>query len=232
MIKNIIIEICAGSFADALRASGFAEVDRIEFNSALELGGLTPSLSSFLAIRKKTDKTIIPMVRNRGAGFIYTQDEKNIMYEDAKLFLENGADGIVFGSLNEDHTVDQEFTRRMCNLIHSYGKTAVFHKAFDDAEDPYEAIEALIACGANRILTSGKETDALKGAPLIRELIDTYGTKIEILPGGGVSEDNAAEILNLTKAGQIHMSAKETIEQDGQYFAVSSSRIRKILSHI
>ena len=39
-----IIEICCGSYEDALNAY-YGRAKRIELNSALHLGGLTPSLS-------------------------------------------------------------------------------------------------------------------------------------------------------------------------------------------
>lgn len=232
MKSGITVEICTGSLEDVITASAFAETDRIELNCALELGGLTPSLYTLKAAKQMSTKKIIAMVRPRGAGFIYSANEKDVMFQDAKLFLENGADGIVFGSLNPDHTVDEEFTAKMCSLIHSYGKEAVFHKAFDDAEDPFRAAEALIRCNTDRVLTSGKQPDALKGAELIRRLNDKFGSEIEFLPGGGVNENNITAIIEKSRSKQIHMSAKESIDQDGKYFAVSSSRIRSILAEL
>ena len=46
----------------------------------------------------------------------------------------------------------------------------VFHRAFDVTPDPHEALLTLIDLGVTRILTSGREPTALKGAPLIRAL--------------------------------------------------------------
>lgn len=232
MKHNITIEICAGSLEDVLTASKVSEADRIELNCALELGGLTPSLMTLIKAKQLTDKKIIAMVRPRGAGFIYSENEKNVMYEDAKIFLQNGADGIVFGSLRADHTVDLPFTEKMCDLIHAYKKEAVFHKAFDDAADQMIAARDLIECGVDRILTSGAEPDALKGAEKIRQLNALYGSKITFLPGGGVSETNVSEILRMTGSKEIHMSAKITVDQDGQYYAVSKERIENILRQI
>ena len=49
-----IVEICTGSYLDALSAyKGGAK--RIELNSALALGGLTPSLSSLILTKENTD---------------------------------------------------------------------------------------------------------------------------------------------------------------------------------
>ena len=232
MKNGITVEICAGSLNDGITASSFEEVDRIELNCALELGGLTPSVSTLNKALAVSEKQIIAMVRPRPAGFIYTQSEKALMYEDACVFLKAGAHGIVFGSLNPDHTVDEPFTIRMVQLIHSYNAQAVFHKAFDDTADPFLAAETLANAGIDRILTSGKQSDALKGAPLIKALNERYANRITFLPGGGVNEQNAKEILRVSGSREIHMSAKETIVQDGGYFAVSKERIENILVNL
>ena len=172
------------------------------------------------------------MVRPRAAGFLYEEHEKDLMFIDAECFLQNGADGIVFGCLNNDHRVDEQFTQKMCALIHSYGKEAVFHKAFDDARDLSEAAEALIRCHVDRVLTSGKASDALSGAAVLQALNRQYGKELSFLPGGGVNEDNVNRILEISGCTQIHMSAKITFIQDGEYYAVDPEKIRRILEKI
>ena len=84
-----IIEICCGSYEDALNAyHGGAK--RIELNNALHLGGLTPSLATLKLTKKNTNLKVITMVRPRGAGFCYNEIEFEVMKEDAKSLLENG----------------------------------------------------------------------------------------------------------------------------------------------
>ncbi len=230
MINGIQIEICCGSITDVITAASFAETDRIELNSALELGGLTPSIAALKAARKLTDKKIIAMVRPRPAGFCYTETERQIMFADAELFLNNGADGIVFGFLDENRMIDQETTRRMTQMIHAYQKEAVFHKAFDAAEYPFQTMETLIRCGIDRVLTSGREDTADAGIPLLKALNDQFGTKIEILPGGGVNAANAAGILRQTGLKQLHMSAKSSFRDLEDYYAVDGEKIRAVLN--
>ena len=93
-MKPIVVEVCAGSYEDALAASrGGAK--RIELNSALSVGGLSPSVMALIQTKKNTDLEVVCMVRPRAAGFAYTDVEKQIMLDEAKLFLESGADGIV-----------------------------------------------------------------------------------------------------------------------------------------
>lgn len=100
-----IIEICCGSYEDAINAyRGGAK--RIELNSALYLGGLTPSIATLELIKRNTDLEVICMVRPRGAGFCYSDLEKKQIFAEAKALLERGADGLAFGFLTEDRTID------------------------------------------------------------------------------------------------------------------------------
>ena len=48
---------------------------------------------------------------------MYSGYDYDVMKEDAKLFLENGADGVVFGFLHADGTVDKERTAEFVKLF-------------------------------------------------------------------------------------------------------------------
>ncbi|MBQ1812197.1 MAG: copper homeostasis protein CutC, partial [Erysipelotrichaceae bacterium] len=144
MINNITIEICIGNIDDAIVAAKYP-IDRIELNSALELGGLTPSLETLRFLKTKIDTRICCMVRPRGGDFCYTENEFQTMLKDAGNLLDNGADGIVFGFLHEDQTIDHQRSKAMVDLIHSYGKEAIFHKAFDDCPDLDAAAKDLVS---------------------------------------------------------------------------------------
>lgn len=171
-----MIEICCGSYEDALAAwKGGAE--RIELNSAMYLGGLTPSIGSLRLVKENTGLKVISMVRPRGAGFSYTEAETEQMFADARILMENGSDGLAFGFLTSEGKIDSERTGRMIRLIHEFHGEAVFHRAFDCVEDPYEAIEELIRLGTDRILTSGLKEKAAAGAGLLKELQENYGTR-------------------------------------------------------
>ena len=228
MIKGYTLEICTGCLEDVITASSFPETDRIELNCALSEGGLTPSLATLRMAREITQIPILCMVRPRGAGFHYTAKEKELMRKDAELFLSEGADGIVFGSLQENR-IDEAFTEQMVQLIHSYGKTAVFHKAFDETEDFSEAMETLIGLGCDRILTSGGQPDCFAGRKIIRELIEKAAGRIEILPGGGITEQNIRQILQASGTRQFHMSAKALRKDISPYYAVDALTIQCIL---
>ncbi len=228
MISNYLTEICAGSAEDVITASRFP-IDRIELNSALELGGLTPSLSTLRFAKAHTALPILCMVRPRPAGFVYSDTEYEIMKQDAELLLQHGADGIVFGILNPDHTVDEERTRVLVELAHAEHKQAVFHRAFDLTPDPFEACRTIIRCGADRILTSGQQDSAVEGAALIHELITRFGTEIEILPGAGIKAENIKVLLTQTGSSSFHMTAKSMRHDHTEYAAVDARNIQAIM---
>lgn len=204
------MEICCGSVEDAVIAQN-SGADRIELNSALFLGGLTPSLGCFLAAREKLNIPVMVMIRPREAGFCYSPYELEAMRRDAALFLENGADGLVFGFLHADGTLDTELMREFTQLCKTHGKEAVCHRAFDVVPNPFEALAALISLGVNRLLTSGQAPAAPEGAELIRELIQRAECKIEILPGGGLNARNLERFVALTGAEQVHFSARRAV---------------------
>lgn len=231
MINNTKIEICVGNIQDALTASKYP-IDRIELNSALELGGLSSSLETVKTLKNSNCKPICCMIRPRGGDFYYTELEFETMMKDAKNFLEANADGIVFGFLHKDKTIDIDRTKKMVELIHSYHKEAVFHKAFDVVADQEEAIQQLIECKIDRILTSGKAEYPyiIDGCKKINELYKKYGDKIELLPGGGVRIENAKEVVQVAGTGQIHMTSKKT--NDGGYLELDTEQLEKILEEI
>ena len=186
-----LVEICCGSYEDALNAY-YGRAKRIELNSALHLGGLTPSIASLKLTKKNTNLKIITMIRPRGAGFCYNDIEFEVMKEDARCMLENKADGIAFGCLNQDGEV-------------------VFHRAFDCVADPYASIELLIHLGVDRILTSGLKPKAMDGKELIKDLQNKYGNQIEILAGSGINASNARKMMEDTGIYQVHSSCKDWI---------------------
>ena len=202
-----IIEVCCGGYYDALQAyKGGAK--RIELNSALHLGGLTPTIGSLILTKQNTDLKVICMDRPRSAGFHYDEIDFETMKADAHALMRNGADGIAFGCLDVEGNIDVEQTRQIIEIIRNYHGEVVFHRAFDCVADPYQSIEILIDLGVDRILTSGLKAKAMQGKDLIRDLQKKYGDRIELLAGSGMNASNAKEMMDDTGIFQVHSSCK------------------------
>jgi copper homeostasis protein len=210
-MKNIKIEICCGS-ADDVIAAYKAGADRAELNSDLFHGGLTPTIGALRIAVKYADIPVICMVRPREGGFCYTDIEFETSLCDAKLLLNNGAGGIVFGFLKADGTVDEDRCRAMLDVIGN--KDAVFHRAIDVTPDWRKALDALIDLGVTRVLSSGQSRSALLGSQVLAEMVGRAAGRIEILPGAGINPDNARQIMKKTGCGQLHMSMHKTACDD------------------
>lgn len=208
---SVLVEVCCSSIDDAIRAQE-AGADRVELCSCLFFGGLTPSIGCLIEARKRLRIPIIAMVRPRGGGFDYTEAEFASMLEDARALVAHGADGLVFGCLHQDGTVDVERNRQLVDACQ--GKEAVFHRAFDATPDPFAALETLIQLGVTRVLTSGQEEAALLGADLIAEVVRRAAGRIEILPGGPIHPRHIEPLLARTGVNQIHIAAWEQAEDN------------------
>lgn len=220
MGNNILVEICCGSLLDAMEAQK-GGADRIELNSSLFFGGLTPSAGTIAQVKEKLSVPTMVMIRPRGVGFCYTDEEIYTMERDIDIAIGLGADGLVFGILNEDGTVDVEKCRRLIKRCE--GRDIIFHKAFDVTPDPFLALDQIIDLGFDRILTSGQEKTAYDGIPMIRELIERSKDQIEILPGGGIRQHNVVEICKQTGCTQVHMGPLRDISD---YSAMKNSNVR------
>ena len=170
-MKKILVEVCCGSADDVIEAYK-AGADRVELNSNLFHGGLTPTIGSLLVAKRETGMKIMTMVRPREGGFCYTDTEFTVAVEDAGQLLKNGSDGLVFGFLREDGTVDARRTAILAEIALSAGKEAVFHRAIDVVPDWKEALDVLIDLHITRVLTSGQEPDVFYGTDTVREMIE------------------------------------------------------------
>lgn len=207
-----ILEICCSSLEACMEADQNGG-KRIELCGSMSSGGLTPSLGLFKLVKKYCSIPVAVMIRPRGTGFCY--DEKDIitMKEDAKIFLEHGADAIVFGCLTPEKSIDKENVKYFCDLAHLYGKEAAFHKAIDESKDLMKDINILYELGVDRVLTSGGQGIAEDNLEMIRNIVQEYNDKMQILIGGGIRAKNVKMIMEKTGAVQIH-SACRVMKQD------------------
>lgn len=187
------LEVCVSSIEDILITNRY-NIKRIELNSALEVGGLTPSYSLFKKAKNLSNKDIIVMIRLREGSFCYTQNEIDIMYEDAKNLLEIGAKGIVFGFLKEDNSIDFKNTIKFISLAKNYSAEAIFHRAIDVSKEYFSNMEKLKEMGITRILTSGKEKNVDLG---IENLKKALSLNLPIIIGSGINEKNISHLISL-----------------------------------
>ena len=168
-------ELCAYS-VEACEAARRAGVTRVELCASPYEGGTTPSAAAIRMARRIGGLQLSVMVRPRGGDFLYSDTEFRQMLEEVRFARECGADGVVFGVLTPDGRVD---VQRTAALVAEAGPMqTTFHRAFDMACDLEEALEAAVAAGCRRILTSGGRNTAVEG-------IDTLRQHLECAAAGG-----------------------------------------------
>ena len=208
MVPVILFEACVDSVEAALAAQAGGAY-RVELCANLLEGGCTPSAGTIQLARKLLHIRMNVIIRPRGGDFCYADPEFETMKLDIELCKRAGADGVVIGLLKPDGTVDVERTRVLVELARPLSVT--FHRAFDVSRDPFEALEALIGLGIDRILTSGQEPSPLEGLELIAELVRRAGDRIIIMPGG-VSERTVGRIVACCGAREVHGYLPVTVE--------------------
>ena len=179
--------------------------DRIEFCADINSGGITPDLEELRYLKSKYSKQIHVMIRPVGGGFLYTDSEFRQMQKSIVEFSKAGADGFVFGILDENQEIDIDKNKILIDLAN--GKPCVFHRAIDRTKNIFESAEKLIELGFKEILTSGGENSATEGKENLKKLVEDYSDDIRILIGGGVRSNNISELKNITKGNYFHSSA-------------------------
>ena len=210
----MIYEICVDSVA-GVRAAKAGGADRVELCGDLLEGGTTPSLGMIRQARTIAGIGLNVIIRPRGGDFLFDDDEYRVMEADIDTAKAEGADGVVIGLLTADGRVDARRTRELITRARPLSVT--FHRAFDMTPDPFEALEALIALGVDRVLTSGQEATVLEGLPLITELVRRAGERTVIMPGGGITPRNAERIVRAVQPREMHFAALESAASGMQY---------------
>uniref|UniRef100_UPI00404B235A copper homeostasis protein CutC n=1 Tax=Fulvivirga sp. TaxID=1931237 RepID=UPI00404B235A len=222
------IEICANSVQSVINAEK-AGAHRVELCDNLWEGGTTPSAATIKLAKEKTGIAVYVLVRPRGGDFVYSDLEFEIIKEDIRVCKELGVQGIVSGVLNADGTVDKGRTKELVELSKPLPFT--FHRAFDVANDPAQALEDIIDCGAVRILTSGQKNSAIEGIDLLKQIQEKANDRIVIMPGGGINPDNISELLSIG-CTEFHMSGKKGQESVAKPRAVKMNSSKDIPENI
>ena len=207
-MKHRKIEICANS-ATSCREAELGGAIRVELCAGIPEGGTTPSYGEIKAAQALCKIDINVIIRPRGGDFLYTTPEIEAMLYDIEIAKQLGVHGVVVGCLTADGEIDTDLLNRLVTAARPLSVT--FHRAFDVCKDPFKALEEIIAAGCDRILTSGQESNAVKGISLLSQLVINAAGRIIIMPGCGVRENNIAEIETATGATEFHTSARTII---------------------
>ena len=208
---SYVIEVCVDSLESALAAEA-GGADRIELCSALAEGGITPSHGLLTAVcRRLSTCKVHVLIRPRPGDFLYSPEEVEVMRQDVFHVAAAGAAGVVCGFLTPGGEVDVDLTRLFADLCSAAGLDMTFHRAFDAVRDQRAALAALIGCGVRKVLSSGGHPTALQGAEQLASLASEADGRISVMPGGGITEENVADVAAVTGCTELHGTFKRMV---------------------
>ena len=197
-----LLEVCVDSLASA-RAAKQGGADRLEFCSALAVGGLTPYADLLRQIKAELDLPVRCLMRPRAGDFLYTRDELELLCRQIETLRSAGADGFVIGALTPEGALDLSAMRTLLDACG--GAPVTLHRCIDVSRDLCATYRAAAALGIDTVLTSGGAESCLR----LRDELDGP----EVLIGAGV---NAAVIDELRAAlpgaRAFHASCKTLLE--------------------
>ena len=187
-------------------------------------GGTTPSAGLIAAVKSRVRIPVFVLIRPRGGGFVYSDEDTDVMKRDVHIAGASGADGIVIGALDVNGRVSAAITG---DLIEEAGGLPVtFHRAFDCTSDGAQALEMLIEAGVSRVLTSGGASTALEGGDSIARLVGQASGRIVVIAGGGIREHNVREVIARTGVTEIHARVS-TVVHSAEGRSSPGLRLRK-----
>ena len=204
MVQNSQLEIACFNLESALIAQQNG-ADRVELCDEITLGGTTPKFEIIQQAKAQITIDLFIMIRPRGGDFVYSDEDFQQMKQDIQTIKKLNIDGFVFGILNADNTVNINQNSALVQLASPI--PCSFHRAFDAVSNPLQALEEIIDCGFQTILTSGNAPDVNQGIDQLELLVQKANNRITIMPGGGLRSTNISELDSCVNANYYHSSA-------------------------
>jgi len=186
-------------------------VNRVELNSRLDLGGLTPddeTVQAAIALAQAQQVDLVVMVRPRGGDFDYSAAEIEIMHQTLLRFKRMGVKMVTFGVVDTHKRLARD---RMIKLLEAAKPMkVVYHMAFDDIAIACQAqaLRWLAQYGVVRVLTHGGSLAQPIADTMahLQETIAAAPTTLSILPGGGITFENADWVAKSLAVSEVHGS--------------------------
>lgn len=203
---EIVVEDVEGA-----RIAAQEGADSIELCVNLDVGGLTPPAPLMkevcTTVKATNPRTLVHiLILNKPSGFVPAIDDVEALRQGIKDAIASGADGVVFGALNDRNELNGPVLKEL--LEEAGPLRTTFHRAFDAILDQKHAIDQLIAFGFTRLLTSGRPGLAARHTAHIKQLVCHAAGRITIVAGSGIRANNLLSIARETESPVLHMSCR------------------------
>lgn len=209
MILDKYLQVIATSVEDCIIAEDCG-ANSIELCSAIEFGGLTPSVGLMRMAKSACKLNIYALLRPRPGGSVYSSHEIDVMIEDAKALADAGCNGFTFAILDSDGDIHWSACRELKRHVNGYYCT--FHRAFDLLPDPQGALSVLEDLEFSAVLTSGRQATAMDGAAEIRAMVEQVQEYFDIVPAGGINASNVRALVEATGCRTVHGSFSHYVD--------------------
>ncbi len=216
-----VVEICVES-AEGAEAAWRGGADRVEVCAARAVGGVTPGAEEVSLACRNPGLPVSMLIRPRAGDFVYGGDEFGRMALEIAGAKALGASGVVLGLLHPDGTIDLARTAALVAVARPLAVT--FHKAFDETPDPFAALDALIALGIERVLTSGQAATARLGLPRLADLTRRAAGRIVVMAGGRIEP---GDLPGLSASGVEEIHAGSGVFEGGR---TDAGRVRDLVA--
>ena len=223
-----VLEVIVCSVADALEAQR-GGANRLEVIRDFRRGGLTPPLELVQDILAAVTLPVRVMLRESESYEVAGEAERERLCDAAHNLSELNVDGVVLGFLSAGG-VDVQLTELV--LACAPNLRATFHHAFEEAEDPTNAIKVLKRLNqVDRILTSGGAGEWPEKIKRLARYREEAGPEIEILAGGGIDQQSIQMIAPATGIREFHVgrAAREPASAGG---IVRSERVKALVASV
>ncbi|WP_179134457.1 copper homeostasis protein CutC [Oceanobacillus timonensis] len=210
----MLIEVIGTSVNDVIDAENTG-ADRVELCAEMAEGGLTPSIGVVEAAVDAVDIPINVMVRPHGKSFVYSDVDIDVMLRDIRAIKQAGANGIVIGTLTENGVINEG--QLHCLLNAEDRMEVTFHRAFDEVNDQFVALEVLLKYKKIKtILTSGGKDKATDAIERLADLVSyTKNSSLAIMPGSGLCPDKIDIFHKTVQSDALHFGAG--VRVDGSF---------------
>ena len=202
----MLLEIAIDSLEDALAATA-AGAERLELAAALPLDGLTPTLAAVDAVLHHCPLPLVVLVRPRSGRFSYSEREADLYVAEVAELAARNVEALAVGALDAAGDIDSDLCSRLAQAAR--GRPLVFHRAFDFARDPEQALVDLKTLGFERVLSAGAcdtATLSIRAQGWRRIVASGLG----LVVAGGIRASNLHEVVAFCGAEvDLHSSARQ-----------------------
>lgn len=205
------LEICCFD-ETSLRIAAAAGVPRVEYCLNYSKGGLWPGPERVTAARRIYPGILSVMLRPRDGDFNYNDQEWSLLWDQARLSLAAGADGLTFGACDAGGRLPLEPLQEGMTGLPT-AAVLTFHKAFDLLVHPEQALEQLIRLGFSRVLSAGGGARAVDEAVRLGHWQTLTGDRLDVVAAGQV---RPPDLAILAEAGVQAFHSAASRQDDGQ----------------